>query len=133
LLFDRAKSADSLVEAHQVLAEFLEPMELGDLVLRLAQRSRIGEGFSQALASDSTGQTELRVVTGIVGFAAMAGWLTAATHYGCDRNAAKKEKPPVRNSHVAHPMEIVDYHVYRIRYILSAGSERNWGSKEIYV
>jgi hypothetical protein len=36
LHFDRAKSADSLVDAHQVLAEFLEPMELADLVLRLA-------------------------------------------------------------------------------------------------
>jgi hypothetical protein len=92
LLFDRAKSADSLVNAHQVLAEFLEPMELGDLVLRLAQRSRIGKGFSQALASDATGQTELRVVTGVVGFGAMAGWLTAATHYGCDRTGPQVAK-----------------------------------------
>jgi hypothetical protein len=55
LLFDRAKSADFLVDAHQVLAEFLESMELGDLVLRLAQRGRIGEGFGHALASDSPG------------------------------------------------------------------------------
>jgi hypothetical protein len=85
LLLNGAESADSFVYAHQVLAEFLEPMELGDFVLRLAQRSGIGEGFSHAFASDSPGQTELRVVTGVVGFGAMAGRLTAATQYGCDR------------------------------------------------
>jgi hypothetical protein len=55
LLFDRAKSADFLVDAHQLLAEFLESMELGDLVLRLAQSGRIGEGFGHALAGDSPG------------------------------------------------------------------------------
>ena len=68
LPFDRAKSADSFIDAHQVLPEFLKPMELADLVLRLAQRSRIGKGFSHAFAGDSAGQTELRVVTGVVGF-----------------------------------------------------------------
>jgi hypothetical protein len=91
-LLDRAKSADSLVDAHQVLAEFLEPMELGDFVLRLAQRVRIGEGFGHALARDSPGQTELRVVTGVVGFGAMTGRLTAATHYGCDRTGPQVAK-----------------------------------------
>jgi hypothetical protein len=54
-------------------------------VLRLTQRRRIGEGFSDAFAGDSAGQTELRVVTGVVGFGAMAGGFTAAAHHGCDR------------------------------------------------
>jgi hypothetical protein len=84
LLLDGAKSADFFVDAHQVLAEFLEPMELGDFVLRFAQRRRTGEGFSHAFAGDSAGQTELRVVTGVVGLGAMAGRFTAATHYRCD-------------------------------------------------
>jgi hypothetical protein len=87
-LFDRAKSADSLIDANQVFAGFPEPMELRDLVLRLAQRSRIREGFGYALAGDSPGQTELRVMTGIIGFGAMARRLTAATHYRLWSNRA---------------------------------------------
>jgi hypothetical protein len=85
-LFDRAKSADSLIDANQVFAGFPEPMELRDLVLRLAQRSRIREGFGYALAGDSPGQTELRVMTGIIGLGAMARRLTAANALRlCDR------------------------------------------------
>jgi hypothetical protein len=92
LLFDRAKSADLLVDAHQVLAEFLESMEFGDFVLRLAQRGRVGEGLGHALAGDSPGQPKLRVVARIVGFGAMARWLAAATHYGCDRTRPEVAK-----------------------------------------
>jgi hypothetical protein len=55
LFFNRAQSADSLVDSHKILAQFLEPMELGDLVLRLAQSSRIGESFGYTLAGDPTG------------------------------------------------------------------------------
>ena len=80
------------MDDHQVLAEFLESMELGDLVLRLAQRGRIGEGFGHALAGDSPGQPKLRVVTRVVGLGAMARWLTAATHYGCDRTGPEVAK-----------------------------------------
>jgi hypothetical protein len=60
-------------------------MELGDLVLRFAQSSGIGESFGHTLAGDSPGQPKLRVVTRVVGFGAMAGRLPAASHYGCDR------------------------------------------------
>ena len=54
------------------------PMGLGDLVLRLAATGRISEGFGHVLAGESPGQTELRVVSGVGGFGAMARWLTAA-------------------------------------------------------
>src|SRR5437016_10323304 len=39
LLLDRAESTDLFVEGHQVLAELLEAMKLGDLLLGFAQRS----------------------------------------------------------------------------------------------
>jgi Rieske Fe-S protein len=92
LLFDRAQSADPFVDAHQIRAEFLESMELGDLVLGLAQRRRIGKGFRHAFTGDSAGQTKLRIVTGIVGFGAMTGGFTAAPHYGCDRTGSQVAK-----------------------------------------
>jgi hypothetical protein len=39
----RAQRADLLIDADQVLAELLKAMELGDLLLRFAQRSGSGE------------------------------------------------------------------------------------------
>jgi ABC-type enterobactin transport system permease subunit len=60
-------------------------MELGNLMLRLTQRGRTGEGLGHALARDSSGQTELRIVAGIIGLGAMTGRFTAAAHYGRDR------------------------------------------------
>jgi hypothetical protein len=71
-----------LVDAHQVVAEFLESMELGDLLLCLAQRSWIGESLRHGHAGYSSSQSELRIMTGIVGFGAMAGRLAAAPDYG---------------------------------------------------
>src|SRR5580693_466356 len=85
LLFHRAKRTDLFVNADQILAEFPEPMELGDLLLCLAQRGGIGKRFGHAFAGDPPGQTELRVVTGIVRLGAMAGWLTAAAYHSGNR------------------------------------------------
>src|SRR5438067_13684643 len=95
LRFDRAKGTDPLVDADQGLAELLEAMELGDLLLRLAQGGGIGIGLGHAFARHSSCQTELWVVTGVVRFGAMAGRFTAAPHYGRDRTGpeiAKAEK-----------------------------------------
>src|SRR6267154_471052 len=36
--------------------------------------------------------SKARFVTRVVGFGAMAGWLTAATHYGCDRTGPQVAK-----------------------------------------
>jgi hypothetical protein len=84
LPFDRPKRTDLFVDADQILAEFLEMMELGDLLLCFAQRGGIGKRFSDAFPAHPPGQTELRIVTGVVRLGAMAGWFTAAAHYGCD-------------------------------------------------
>jgi hypothetical protein len=85
LRLDRAKRTDPFVDADQVVAEFLKAMELGDLLLRFAQRGGIGEGFGHACARYSSGQTELRIVAGVVRSGAMAGRFTAAAHHGRDR------------------------------------------------
>jgi len=85
LRFDRAKRTYLFVDADQVLAKLLEAMELGNLLLRLAQRGRTGEGFGDAFARDSSGEAELRIVAGIIGLGAMTGRFTAAAHYGRDR------------------------------------------------
>ena len=60
-------------------------MELADLLLRFAQRSGIGKRFGHALASDPPGQTELRIVPGVIRLGAMTRRLTAAAHHGRDR------------------------------------------------
>jgi hypothetical protein len=72
-----AKSADLFVDTDQILAQLLQAVELGDLLLRFAQRRWIGKGLGRALARDPAGQPELRIVTRIIGFGAMAGRLTA--------------------------------------------------------
>ena len=73
-------------------------MELGDLLLRLAQCEGRGEGFGHALARHSSGQTKLRIVTRIVRLGAMAGGFTAAAHYSGDRTG----------SHVAQTKELFE-------------------------
>ena len=92
LRLGRAKSTDPFVDTDQVLAQLLKAMELGDLLLRLAQRGGMGEGLSHALARHSSGQTELRIVAGIVRPGAMAGRFTAAAHYGRDRTGTQITK-----------------------------------------
>jgi hypothetical protein len=82
LCFDQAKGAYLFADTDQVLAEFLKAMELCDLLLGFAQGGRTGEGFGHALARYSSGETELRIVTGVVRLGAMAGRFTAAAHYG---------------------------------------------------
>jgi hypothetical protein len=59
-------------------------MELGDLLLGLTQRRGSGERLGHAFSRHTSGQTELRIVTGIVQFGAMAGRFTAAAHYSSD-------------------------------------------------
>jgi hypothetical protein len=55
LLFHRAKRTDPFVNPDQILAELPEPMELGDLLLCLAQRSGIGKRFGHTFAGDPPG------------------------------------------------------------------------------
>ena len=50
LLLDRAESTDLFVDDHQVLAELLEAVKLGDLLLGFAQGGGIGKGLRHGLA-----------------------------------------------------------------------------------
>jgi hypothetical protein len=78
LLLDRAESTDLFIEGHQVLAELLEAVELGDLLLGFAQGGGIGKGLRHGLAGHAASETELRVVSRVVAFGAVAGRLAAA-------------------------------------------------------
>src|SRR5256884_7041233 len=80
LLLDRAESTDLFVEGHQVLAELLEAVKLGDLLLGFAQGGGIGKGLRHGLAGHAASETELRVMSGVVAFGAVAGRLAAAAH-----------------------------------------------------
>jgi len=77
-MFDRAQLTYLLVDGYHLLAELLEAMKLGNLLLGFAKRRWIREGFGHGSARHSSGQAELRIVTRIVGFGAMAGWLSTA-------------------------------------------------------
>jgi hypothetical protein len=88
-LLDRPQRADFFVDADQVLAELLETMEFGDLLLRLAKRGRIGKGLCHRLSSHSASETELGIMAGIVRFGAMAGRFTATPDNGCYRTGPK--------------------------------------------
>ena len=84
-----------LVEGDQLLAELLEAVKLGDLLLCLAQRGGIGKGFGHGFASDAAGEAELRIMAGVVGLGAMAGGLAAATDHGgngAGRKSPKRQK-----------------------------------------
>jgi hypothetical protein len=81
---DRAKGTDLFVHSDQILAEFLKAMELGNLLLRLTQRSGMGKRLRHALATHPSGKTELRVMTSVIRFGAMAGRLTTAANHSRD-------------------------------------------------
>jgi hypothetical protein len=94
LLLCRAELTDLFVDANQVVAELLQPMKLGDLLLRLAQRGWMGEGFCHGLSGHSSRQPELGIMTRIICFGAMAGRLAATPDHRCDRS--RPEIPPTQ-------------------------------------
>jgi hypothetical protein len=55
LLLDGAQGADLGVEIDQFFTELLEPMKLGDLLLRLAQGLGVGKALRDGFASYSAG------------------------------------------------------------------------------
>src|SRR5580700_3150502 len=81
-LLDRAESTDLFVDGHQVLAELLEAVKLGDLLLSFAQGGGIGKGLRHGLAVHAASETELRVMSRVVAFGAVAGRLAAASRHG---------------------------------------------------
>jgi hypothetical protein len=89
LLLDRAESTDLFVEGHQVLAELLEAVKLGDLLLGFAQGRGIGKSLRHGLAGHAASETELRVVSRVVAFGTVAGRLAAAAHDGGKRAGAQ--------------------------------------------
>src|SRR5207247_4742753 len=78
-LRDRAESTDLFVEGDQILAELLEAVKLGHLLLRLAQRCAIGNALRYRLARDSASAWKLRIMSGALVFRAVAGRLSAAS------------------------------------------------------
>src|SRR5438034_4942426 len=81
-LRDRAESTDLFVEGDQILAELLEAVKLGHLLLRLAQRCGIGKALRYRLARDSASEAKLRIMSRVVVFGAVAGRLAAASGHG---------------------------------------------------
>src|SRR6266699_148180 len=81
-LRDRAESTDLFVEGDQILAEFLEAVKLGHLLLRLAQRRGIGKALRYRLAGDAASEAKLRIMSRVVVFGAVAGSFAAAPGHG---------------------------------------------------
>jgi hypothetical protein len=79
-LLDRAESTDLFVDGHQVLAELLEAVKLDDLLLGFAKGGGIGKGLRHGLAGHAASEAELRVMSRVVAFGAVAGGLAAAAH-----------------------------------------------------
>jgi len=77
--------ADRLIDGDQFRAQFLEAMVLIDLGLRFApcrgRRKRFGNGSTV----HSPCQADLRIMSRIVGFSAVTGWLSATARDGTDR------------------------------------------------
>ena len=68
LLLERAESTDLFVEGDQVLAELLEAVKLGHLLLRLAQGGGIGKGFRHGLAGHAASEAKLRIMCRVAVF-----------------------------------------------------------------
>jgi len=96
LLLDWAESTDLVVEGDQVLAELLEAVKLGDLLLRFAQGAGIGEGFRHRLAGHAASEAKLRIMSQVVVLGTVAGGRAAAPTYRGDGAESKIVKP--RNS-----------------------------------
>src|SRR5580700_737142 len=79
-LLDRAESTDLFVDGHQVPAELLEAVKLADLLLGFTQGGGIRKGFRHGLAGHAASEAELRVMSRVVAFGAVAGRLAAAAH-----------------------------------------------------
>ena len=84
LRIDRAKGTDLLVHIDQILTELLQAVELANLLLRLPQRGGIGKRLGHTLSPHPSGKPELRVMTDIIRFGAMAGRFTTAADHGRD-------------------------------------------------
>lgn len=73
----RAQGADLLVDFDDLAAQFLKPMKLGHLPLRLAQRRRRGNGLGDGLARDPPRQAETGAITGVARLGALTVGLAA--------------------------------------------------------
>jgi len=64
-------------------------VKLGDLLLGFTQGGGIGKGFRHGLAGHAAGEAELRVMSRVVAFGAVAGRLAAAAH-DCGKGAGSQ-------------------------------------------
>ena len=68
-------------------------MKLGDLLLRLAERSRIGKGLRHRLAGHAAREAKLSIVPRVVVFSAVAGRLAAASGHRSDGAGSQITQP----------------------------------------
>jgi len=80
-----AEFTDLFVDANQVVTELLQPVKLGNFLLRFAQCGGAREGFGHGFAGHSSRQPELGIMTWIIRFGAMAGRFAAAPDDRRDR------------------------------------------------
>ena len=59
-------------------------MKLGDLLLRLVERGRIGKGLRHRLAGHAAREAKLWIVPRVIVFSAVAGRLAAASGHRSD-------------------------------------------------
>ena len=64
-------------------------MKLGDFLLRLAERGGIGKGFRHRLAGHAAREAELWIVSRVIVFSAVAGWLAATSSHCSDGAGAQ--------------------------------------------
>lgn len=77
--FQGTKLTNLLIEHDQLIGEFLQAMELGDLLLGFAQRGGAGETLIQGLTLHFASEAELRIMSGIMRTGTMTGWFAAET------------------------------------------------------
>jgi hypothetical protein len=71
-----------LVDSHKFGAELLQAMKLRHFPLGFPESCGTGKAFGHGLAVHAAGETELRIMTRVVGLSAMAGRLATVPGHG---------------------------------------------------
>ena len=69
---NRAQTADWLADIHQITAQLLVVAKLGDFLLRLTYRCRVGQRLGEGLPETLVGKAQVWAMTRIVGSRAVA-------------------------------------------------------------
>jgi len=88
-LLDWTKLTDLLIGNDQFLAQPLEVMKLGNLLLRFAQSGWIGKSLCYRFAAHPPGEAKLRIMAGVIRFGTMASRFAAAPDNSGNRTTSK--------------------------------------------